>query len=203
MLNKNLNVSESIKRVIHHELGHWLMSRHLGFNVGEIKIGLTAIYDVYGHSTVFPYPKNKFSNLADVYDHMEKRVMILCAGVIADIIWHIEYASGSDDEGDMSYLYNNGVMDATGLTDEGKIEELVCVMNGIVNIPSQEPKGYKFQRKQILDVAWLKACEYLDDNPILLKMGAVLVEKYFKEKICIFDKEYLIKLEIECSQKNH
>lgn len=202
MITKNLNFTDSVRRIIHHELGHWLMSRHVGFDTGEIKIGMLANGTPYGHATVYPTPKGQLIQAIDIYKHLLDRVAVLCAGVIADIEWHKRYSSSDYDSDDTEYLYANGVMDATGLSDRGKIEELLYVMNGIKNQPSQDSEEIMNQRHEIRTEAWIKASEFIDDNPILFGMGEVLVEGYFGNKIRTFENSYLEKVMCDVQRLN-
>lgn len=192
MLTSNLNLQDVIKRTIHHEIGHWLMARHLEFDVDGIKIGMNKHNQIFGMATVHPVPKSKFSSVDEVYDHLLKRITVLCAGVIADIEWHKKFASTNYDHNDTEFLYANGIMDATGLSDRGKIDELLFVMNGILNIPSQEPTENSSQRQKIMLDAWEKASLFLDDNQDLFRLGSILVTDYFNNGKREFDKEYLM-----------
>ncbi|MEI7336694.1 hypothetical protein [Pectobacterium carotovorum] len=150
MLNKNLDLQDQIERTIHHELGHWLMSRHVGFDVGEIAISMNNNSQLCGHATVHPVPIKQLSNVNDIYNHILNRVSVLCAGVIADIEWHKKFASSNYEQADTEHLYANGIMDETGLSDRGKIEEHLFIMNSIKNFPSHDPEENSKQRNQIL-----------------------------------------------------
>lgn len=200
MITKNLNFPDTVRRIIHHELGHWLMSRHVGFDTGEIKIGMLANRTPYGHATVYPTPKSQLVQSIDIYDHLLNRTAVLCAGVIADIEWHKRYSSSDYDSEDTQYLYENGVMDATALSDRGKIEELLYVMNGIKNPPSQDSEEIMNQHHEIRTEAWMKASEFIDDNPILFGMGEILVKGYFENNIRTFENSYLEKImcDVQC-----
>ncbi|SNY61386.1 hypothetical protein SAMN02744775_00558 [Enterobacter sp. CC120223-11] len=202
MIIKNLNFADTVRRIIHHELGHWLMSRHVGFDTGEINIGMLANHKPYGQAIVYPSPKSQLAQAVDIYDHLLSRTAVLCAGVIADIGWHKRYASSDYDSDDTEYLYANGVMDATGLSDSGKIEELLYVMNGIKNPPSQDSEEIMNQRHKIRTEAWLKASEFIDENPILFGMGEILIKDYFENAIRTFQKCYLEKIMLDVQSSN-
>lgn len=200
MITKNLNFADTVRRIIHHELGHWLMSRHVGFDTGDIKIGRLVNGTAYGHSTVYPTPKNQLVQVVDIYEHLMNRTAVLCAGVIADIEWHKRYASFNYDADDTEYLYVNGVMDATGLSDSGKIDELLYVMNGIKNPPSQDSEEIMNQHLEIRTEAWIKASEFIDNNPILFGMGEILINDYVYNRIKTFKNSHLerIMCDVQC-----
>ena len=192
MLKSYLNQQDIIKRTIHHEIGHWIMARHLGFDVGSIVIGMNNLNQIFGRATVHPVPKSKFSSVDEVYDHLFKRITVLCAGVIADIEWHKKFASTNYEHKDTEFLYANGIMDNTGLSDRGKIDEHLFVMNGVLNTPSQDPTENALQRQTIMLDAWNAASIFLDNNQDLFRLGELLVTDYFSNGIREFDKDYLM-----------
>lgn len=85
-------------------------------------------------------------------------------------------------------------MDATGLSDSAKIEELLYVMNGIKNHPSIDAEELMNQRHEIRTEAWNKASEFICDNTKLLEMGNILIKHYFSTNPRAFDKCYLEKI---------
>ncbi|QXB24168.1 hypothetical protein [Lelliottia amnigena] len=199
MLTRPLSDRETICRIIHHELGHWLMAKNVGFGAKEITIGRTKHNSPCGSALIDPKPLIQFQQVNDIYTHLLNRTSVLCAGVIADIEWHKKYASFDYSDDDTHYLYENGIMDTTGLSDSGKIEELLYVMNGIKNLPSIDKVEIMNQRHEIITEAWNKAYKVIADNPTLLNMGKILIKNYFDNKPKSFDKCYLEKIMHSCT----
>jgi hypothetical protein len=193
MIHNQLNNDKQCKRVIYHELGHWLMGRKVGYDVGSIKIGQSKI-GVYGNSEVKPIPKTKLDSTDAIYEHLFNRVCILTAGVIADIIWHKKYEPEIDKENNTEFFYENGVMDITALSDKGKILELLFIMNGIVNTPVQDEKSLEEQMAAIQNKAWDTSKEFLVKNKDLEFMGSELIKQFEESHTQEFTNEYLIQL---------
>jgi len=198
MIHNNLSDIQQYRRAIYHELGHWLMGRHVGFDVGSIKIGKSN-FGVFGNSEVKPIPRTKLESANAIYEHLFDRVCILCAGVISDIIWHKKYEPKIDEENDDDYFYSNGVMDKTGITDKGKIIELLFVMNGIVNTPVQDKAILEKQMDEIQDKAWDRALKFLLNNQNLVSMGDELINQFQESQTKEFEKTYLIHLQMKLS----
>ncbi|MEG3133077.1 hypothetical protein SC206_05820 [Rouxiella sp. T17] len=194
MIHNTLSTDKQCKRAIYHELGHWLMGRNVGFDVGKIIIG-TSHVGVYGNSAINPSPKTKLDSTNAIYEHLFNRVCILNAGVIADILWHKKYELEIDSKNDTSFFYNNGVMDKTAITDKGKIEELLPIMNGIVNTPAQDEKLLKKQMDAIQGKAWDSSLSFLQNNKDLEFMGSELIKEFGEFGKQHFTTEYLIKLQ--------
>lgn len=195
MIHKNLSRRQVVERIIHHELGHWFMSRYLEFGVGGIKIGQNESGQLFGSATVYPLPKIKLTTSSEVYDHLMKRICVLCAGVISDIEWHRKFASKDYEQADTEYLYSKGLMDETGLSDKGKIEELLYIMNNIVNEPCDDIDVRETQLNEIFSYAWSKTAKFIEGNDKLFAMGDKMIMLYFNSGIREFDYDMLVELE--------
>ncbi|PRD15410.1 hypothetical protein [Pantoea coffeiphila] len=194
MIHNNLSIENQYKRAIYHELGHWLVGREVGFDVGNITIG-ESYFGVYGNSEVKPIPKTKLTSANAVYDHLFNRVCVLLAGVIADVIWHKKYEPDIDKENDIEYFYTNGVMDKTAITDKGKINELLFIMNGIANTPTQDEKSLEDQMAKIQSEAWSRSLNLLNKNKYLELTGKELIREFEDSQMNEFTNEYLIQLQ--------
>lgn len=135
-------------RVIHHELGHWLMAREMGFTAGKIflkRIGGKAS----GHAKVYPRASTRLSTAEAVDDYLTKRIMVLFAGVIVEVEWYRKTFVKDLDEDDIDHIYENGVIDHSGLNDKGKVEELLVVLAGIRNGPAAKYPDLSYQTRVI------------------------------------------------------
>jgi len=194
MIHNNLSIDKQYKRAIYHELGHWLMGRKVGFDIGSIIIGQSN-FGVYGNSEVKPVPKTKLDSTDVIYNHLFNRVCVLIAGVISDVIWHKEYEPEIYKKNETKYFYENGVMDKTAITDKGKIIELLFIMNGIVNTPAQDEKTLENQINEIQNEAWNYSLEFLRNNKDLEFMGSILIKQFEGSQTKHFANEYLIQLQ--------
>ncbi|WP_159513899.1 MULTISPECIES: hypothetical protein [Enterobacter] len=191
-----LTPQQNIERVLFHELGHWIMSRHIGFDVGEIKLTTNNYTQVHGSSTVHPHPVKKLQTIQDVDEHIIDRMSILCAGVLADLVWHELFLKIEIKQEHVEKIFEDGIMDNTGLNDKRKIEELVHIINGIRNAPSSDGKCLEAQFNLIVAEAWNKAKEVINENNEKLKnMAQSLIATSTGRNSYVFPKEYLTYLE--------
>lgn len=124
-------------RVIHHELGHWLMAREMGFIVGEISIERMQ-GKASGHATVFPRAQSQLTTSEAVDDYLSRRIWVLLAGAIVEIEWYKKTFGQRLEEGVFDRIYNNRVIDNSGVSDKGKAEELLAILAGIRNEPTSK-----------------------------------------------------------------
>lgn len=121
-----------VSRVIHHELGHWLMAREMGFSVGQIFIKLMH-GKASGHAKAFPRAQSRLDTAESVDGYLSNRIKVLLAGTIVEIEWYKKTFEQSFDQDDFDRIYENGVIDHSGVNDKSKAEELLVVMAGIRN----------------------------------------------------------------------
>lgn len=135
-------------RVIHHELGHWLMAREVGFSVGEISIERMH-GKASGHAKVFPRAQSQMDTAAAVDDYLSNRIRVLLAGVIAEIEWYKRTFGSTLDKQEFDRIYNNAVIDRSGISDKGKAEELLAILAGIRNEPTTKPNDLDNQNRAL------------------------------------------------------
>ena len=170
-----LNEQQDVKRVIHHELGHWLMAREVGFKTGGVYVD-TYRGKAAGAATVFPKAANQLVTALAVEEYLTKRIMVLCAGVLAEIEWYAKNIPNFEEE-QVNDVYENGVIDTSGLTDKGRIDELMIILAGIRSEPTtKKAEEDQNQRDLFVDV-YEKAREVFIGFEEKLFALAKLVEK--------------------------
>lgn len=192
--------SEVHKQVIHHELGHWLMARHMGFDVGDIVVKKDTSGAISGSTTVYPIPNKKFNCLDDIYLHMFNRIVVLIAGVVADVAWQQKkYPSINITKASQS-SYEEGIMDDSGLNDQAKILELMYILIAIKNYPGTTQEERDSQMNEIFSKAWYKASEVIENNDCLFYLGGLMVQnyinhpegmRYFKQDLLQMESTYI------------
>ncbi|ATN12542.1 hypothetical protein CRN80_24155 [Pseudomonas sp. FDAARGOS_380] len=146
-----LSEQQDVRRVIHHELGHWLMAREVGFKIGGVCVD-TYRGKAAGAATVFPKPSNKLVSAQAVEEYLTNRIMVLCAGVIAEIEWYVKNTLNFKTE-NVNDVYENGVIDTSGLTDKGRIDELMIILTGIRTEPTAiKTEADQTQRNLFIEV---------------------------------------------------
>ena len=134
-------------RVIHHELGHWLMAREMGFSVGQIFIERKS-GKASGHATVYPTAPSRLVTAEAVDDYLSRRIRVLLAGVIVEIEWY-KKTFGKDLGEELDRIYENGVIDHSGINDKGKAEELLVILAGIRKEPTAKYHDLSYQTRAL------------------------------------------------------
>jgi len=130
-------------RVIHHELGHWLMAREMGFSVGHIFIERKSA-KASGHAKVYPRAPSRLDKAEAVDDYLSKRIRVLLAGVIVEIEWY-KKTFGDELGKQLDRIYENPVIDRSGINDKGKAEELLAILAGIRKAPTAQYNAFSDQ----------------------------------------------------------
>jgi hypothetical protein len=138
-------------KVLKHELGHWLMARHVGFRAGGIDITIhrieglrgTVSYSHEGSSTVYTAPVVKSTD--DLKDYLEKRFQVLYAGIAAQI-------HGQEMTPDES----GQIMELDAGNDLRIIRELAPLLRGLIYGAEISPDSGEEQMREMLHPSWEK-----------------------------------------------
>lgn len=133
-------------KVLRHELGHWLVARHLGFKTGNIEITVhqndgprgSKVYVQEGTSMVFPDPV--IAKMDDLREYLEQRFQILYAGTFAQV-----HGQGLTEE------QIDQVMEVDGGADLKVIRELAPILRGMQFGPDKGDEEFEKQFLEITD----------------------------------------------------
>ncbi len=152
------SIRNQLRTTLHHELGHWLVARHFGFKAGEVSVRLED-QQVLGTSLIEPYAPVQLADTKQVRSNVFNRMVVLCAGVVADIASRGPEVSQAviDD------AFNKGVMDETGLTDRGKVEELLFILVSIDHEASSDTDVNEDRSQKIFGEAYGRAQELIKE----------------------------------------
>src|SRR5260370_14413127 len=79
------NLRQMAAGAARHESGHYVIARALGFRVTELYINTDLLgVDVDGGSGMMPHWQ--LTSLDAVIDYLERRIQVLCAGVLAEFL---------------------------------------------------------------------------------------------------------------------
>ncbi|MEE5062628.1 hypothetical protein V2J97_01125 [Pseudomonas alliivorans] len=196
-----LSDQQDVRRVIHHELGHWLMAREVGFDIGAISV------DTYrgkagGAAKVFPRAQTQLKNAAAVDEYLTKRIMVLCAGVRTEIEWYHRDPTIPFSREYIDDVYENGVIDTSGLTDKGKIDELLVILAGIRFTAATDNRALSIQHRALFEEIYHESCRisecFMDKLFALAKL--VVEERWISTSKLVVRSNRLIELEMIASQ---
>lgn len=185
-------------RVIHHELGHWLMAREVGFDTGSVIVQIAPDGAIHGSAKVFPRASVMLDTTGAIDDYLTRRVMVLCAGVIVEIEWYSKNLGRLLDKDELADVYENGVIDSSGLSDKGKIEELLVILSGMRSKPVIELSDFSVQISdlftEIYNQAKVIAERFLDKLYVMAEIASK--EKWQSHDMLEVPLERLLQIEI-------
>ncbi|MBJ2345829.1 MULTISPECIES: hypothetical protein [Pseudomonas] len=136
------------RKVLRHELGHWLVARKLGFDTGDITIKIRQQSQAHppvqeGDSWINPAPVIK--NIDDLTLYLEDRISVLYAGLAAQ-------THGLE----LDPVELGRVQEQDAATDLRIIRELVPVLRGTLHGPRVDQGTFSDQCLEALDPIWEK-----------------------------------------------
>jgi hypothetical protein len=118
---------EQARPVAMHEAGHYVIARALGFPTATIFVVVGPL-GANGGSDIFP--NTGLRTVDEVYDHLDRRVQVICAGALAE-----HMVEGKIDEDGVFKALSEG---GTAANDWAKVRENVHTMCSIRNDPVQD-----------------------------------------------------------------
>ncbi|MNJ52293.1 hypothetical protein D3C77_476220 [compost metagenome] len=128
--------------------------------------------------------------------------MVLCAGVRTEIEWYHRDSTIPFSEEDIHDIYENGVIDTSGLTDKGKMDELLIILAGIRFTAAADNRALNIQHRALFEEIYQKSCKisvhFMDKLFALAKL--VTQERWISSSKLVVRSNRLIELELIASQ---
>lgn len=192
-----MGFQETLMKVLKHELGHWLLARHLGFAVGDIEISVWKCdekkgganqYVQDGSSRIIPEPILK--SLDDLHDYLDKRIQVLYAGIAAQI--HGQRLT----EKEVGMVIE---LDAPG--DQKTIEELAILVHGLISDGSTDPVILDDKKNEFITASWEKSQSCIAElYPTIEWMATQMARVYKSGHRNVFKLEELEKMTVRGSK---
>lgn len=168
-------VREHALQIAHHEMGHYVVARTLGFETGGVT--LTVTMDLRHKGGACITLARSVSSLQAIKEYLEARIMILYAGAMAQTLPPIHEREKRVDASKAATLLN-GAFGAE--QDEAKVRELRHLLRNIT-YPDTNPASsanITAELKVIHDRLWGRTQEMVDSlaGPIR-ELGVALVDR--------------------------
>lgn len=184
-------------RVVHHDIAQRLMSKRLGFETGQLFVGA-----LFGQPSSLSKNRSKapikLDSSAAVADHLRRRIMVLCAGVISEAQWFEQLPGFEIKDAHITSICKNGVTDGTWLTDDDKLQELLIILCGIEREPSENDDFLEDQKYEIFNEIYQETLNIFNEfsEKIFILAKLAFNESWRSGRLIVSD-ERLVSLEAE------
>jgi hypothetical protein len=159
---------QRLEKIILHEAGHYVIARRLGFQAYQIKICL--LYEGGQHDCyVVNNTARKLQNQAAIERFLEERILTLFSGAMAEALTEGKV----DNEVAKAVLESEG-----GRNDEGKISELIHLLNNISHANLADDAQFKEALTAITRELWDKSRALVEaEQEVILNFTKELASK--------------------------
>jgi hypothetical protein len=167
-------IRDHAQQIAHHEMGHYVIARALGFATGGVT--LTVTMDLRHHGGASITLARSISSIDAMKEHLEARMMVLFAGAMAQTLPSKKTTEKRVDKSKASAILK-GELGAE--QDYAKIRELRHLLRNLA-YPDTDPASSKriaAELKEITDRVWLRTqtiVEALADT--ITELAAALVD---------------------------
>lgn len=148
------------RKIARHEFGHYVTARLMGFRVGQVSIELTGEFEGQRGETAINLTNNLHS-LDDARSYLERRVLVLYAGAISEVL-PLNRSSNFDNEEAIN-IFNNPGLGAE--QDRTKVVELIHALRNIsyTTTDISDEAATQANLSELTDRLWKKATELVHE----------------------------------------
>ncbi|WP_150718033.1 peptidase M41 [Pseudomonas fluorescens] len=175
-------VRDRALQIAHHEMGHYVVARALGFATGGVT--LTVSKDLRHHGGASITLVSPISSMEAMKDHLEARMMVLLAGAMAQTLPSKPSATKRVDKRKATAILKG---EQGAEQDYAKIRELQHLLRNIVYPDTDPASGERIaaELKEMTDRLWLRTQKIIEDQAetiaelaLALVGGMVIVEQW-------------------------
>nr|WP_180202422.1 peptidase M41 [Pseudomonas sp. SbOxS1]NYU01852.1 peptidase M41 [Pseudomonas sp. SbOxS1] len=160
--------------IAHHEMGHYVVARALGFATGSVS--LTVTMDLRHHGGASISLVRAISSIDAMKQHLEARMMVLLAGAMAQTL-PLKKSAGQRVDKSKATAILKGEQGAQ--QDYAKIRELQHLLRNIL-YPGTDPASSEritAELKTLTDRAWQRTQGIVEElSGIIAELAAILVD---------------------------
>ena len=168
-------VRDRALQIAHHEMGHYVVARALGFETGGVTLTVTMDLRHKGGATINLV--RPISSLDAMRAYLEARIIMLFAGAMAQTLPSAPVGAKRVDLSDAAAILN-GALGAE--RDDAKIRELRHLLRNITypDTGLTSPERIATELKAINDRLWLRAQEMVEAlAETITGLGAAVVDR--------------------------
>ena len=175
-------VRDRALQIAHHEMGHYVVARALGFATGGVT--LTVTKDLRHHGGASITLVRPILSMEAMKEHLEARIMVLLAGAMAQTLPSKPSAEKRVDKRKATAILKG---EQGAEQDYAKVRELQHLLRSIV-YPDTDPVSVEriaAELKEMTDRLWLRTQKIIEDQAetiaelaVALVDGMVIVEQW-------------------------
>ena len=168
-------VRDRALQIAHHEMGHYVVARALGFTTGGVTLSVTMDLRHKGGATINLV--RPISSMDAMRAYLEARIIMLFAGAMAQTLPSAPVGAKRVDLSDAAAILN-GALGAE--RDDAKIRELRHLLRNITypDTGLTSPERIATELKAINDRLWLRAQEMVEAlAETITGLGAAVVDR--------------------------
>ena len=169
-------------QIAHHEVGHYVMARALGFATGGVTLAVTMDLRHQGGASI--NLARSISSMEAVKEHLEARIMVLLAGAMAQTLPSKPTAAKRVDKSKAIAILKG---EQGAEQDYAKVRELQHLLRNIAYPDTDPASGERIaaELKEMTDRLWLRTQKIIEDQAetiaelaVALVDGMVIVEQW-------------------------
>ena len=167
-------VRDRALQIAHHEMGHYVVARALGFETGGVTLTVTKDLRHQGGASITLV--RPISSLEAMKAHLEARMMVLLAGAMAQTLPSKPSAAKRVDKPKATAILKG---EQGAEQDYAKIRELQHLLRNIAHPDTDPASGERIaaQLKAMTDRLWVRTQEIIEDQAATIaELAASLVD---------------------------
>jgi hypothetical protein len=167
-------VRDHALQIAHHEMGHYVVARALGFETGGVTLTVTKDLRHQGGASITLV--RPISSMEAMKEHLEARMMVLLAGAMAQTLPSKPTAAKRVDKPKATVILKG---EQGAEQDYAKIRELQNLLRNIACPDTDPASGERItaELKSMTDRVWLRTQKIIEDQAgTIAELAAVLVD---------------------------
>ncbi|MGY2185874.1 hypothetical protein D3C81_552550 [compost metagenome] len=167
-------VRDRALQIAHHEMGHYVVARVLGFETGGVTLTVTKDLRHQGGASITLV--RPISSLEAMKEHLEARIMVLLAGAMAQTLPSKPSAAKRVDKPKATTILKG---EQGAEQDYAKIRELQHLLRNIAYPDTDPASGERIaaQLKAMTDRLWVRTQEIIEDQAqTIAELAGALVD---------------------------
>lgn len=162
---------ERARTISQHEMGHYVIAKAMGFSTGEVTLRLESHEKHDGGSRI--YLEEPFEGVGQIQRYLERRVLVLFAGAIAETLPPQHGQKRGVDQDKAGEI----ILSLSAASDYGKAREAISMLRNILHPQTLASGEASDQKIEITNRLWDRAVQLVEQfEHTIVGVGGALVQ---------------------------